>query len=156
MIVAVSKNGVIGNDNKLLWKLPKDMKNFKKLTSNNDVIMGRKTYDSIGRPLPNRVNIVISRSYNNIDGAIVVGSIVEALSKTYKNNDTYIIGGAEIYKQTINYCDEVILTLVDCYIEGDSKIDINSLINGLNKDSVVSYSKDVENEYNFDIITYKR
>lgn len=119
IIAAISKNRVLGDDNKLIWSLPNDLKRFKKLTTNNTVVMGRKTYESIGRPLPNRRNIVITRdeNYHN-DNIEVVNSIKEALLLC--NNDCFIIGGGQIYKQTLDLADKIYLTVVDEEFEGDT------------------------------------
>jgi len=119
IIVAISKNRVIGNDNSLIWNIPEDLKHFKKLTINNTIVMGRKTYESIGRPLPNRRNIVISRQPDYyLDDCEVVSSLEEALLLCA--NDCFIIGGGEIYKQTISIADKIYLTLIDEFFEGDT------------------------------------
>lgn len=119
IIAAISKNRVLGNDNKLIWSLPNDLKRFKKLTTNNTVVMGRKTYESIGRPLPNRRNIVITRDENYHDDNIeVVNSIEEALLLC--NNDCFIIGGGQIYQQTLDLAEKIYLTIVDEEFEGDA------------------------------------
>ena len=117
LICAISKNNVIGNENKLPWNLSEDLKRFKKLTSNNLVVMGRKTFDSIGRPLPNRKNIVLSNNSNlEIDGVEVFNSPDEVIS-LYKEKpekkDMYIIGGTFVYKLFLEYCDYLYITYVD-------------------------------------------
>jgi len=119
IIVATSKNRVIGNDNSLIWSLPSDLKHFKKLTTDNSIVMGRKTYESIGRPLPNRRNIIITRQedYEAVD-CEVVGSLEEALLLCGYN--CFIIGGGEIYKQSMNIADKIYLTLIDEEFEGDT------------------------------------
>ena len=110
-IVAVSENNVIGKDNSLIWHLPADMKFFKEKTTGHCVITGRKNYESIPekfRPLPNRINIVITRQKEYIaPGAIVVGSLEEAFEKASQtgNDEVFIIGGAEIYKQSMHLTD---------------------------------------------------
>ena len=114
LICAFSKNNVIGNENKLPWNLSEDLKRFKKLTSNNLVVMGRKTFDSIGRPLPNRKNIVLSNNSNlEIDGVEVFNSPDEVIS-LYKEmpekKDMYIIGGTFVYKLFLEYCDYLYIT----------------------------------------------
>ena len=121
IIAALTKNNVIGKDNKLLWHLPDDLKNFKRLTTNNTIIMGRKTFESIGKPLPNRHNIVISRSMQKKDGIEVHATIEQALESAQKlNKEIFIIGGAEIYKQTLKHADKMILSHVDMEMEGDA------------------------------------
>lgn len=119
IIVATSKNRVIGNNNSLIWKLPADLKRFKQITTGNTIVMGRKTYESIGKPLPNRRNIIITRDTNYlVDNCEIVNSIEEALMLC--NNDCFIIGGGEIYKQSIDIADKIYLTLVQEDFEGDT------------------------------------
>ena len=111
----MGKNREIGADNQLLWHLPKDLKHFKELTSGHPIIMGRKTYESIGKPLPNRTNIVISRKNDWFEeGILIVGSIKEALKFAKKiDENVFIIGGGTIYEQTIDLADQLEVTLVD-------------------------------------------
>lgn len=119
IIAAIGKNRELGRDNKLLWHIPKDMERFKKLTSGQIAIMGRKTYESLPekfRPLPNRVNIIVTRDANYmISGTTVCHSVEEAIqqAKTIAGKETFIIGGAQIYAQSIKYADKLFLTLVD-------------------------------------------
>ena len=120
LIVAMSQNNVIGDKNKLLWNLKEDLRHFKEVTTGHPIIMGRKTYESIGRPLPNRTNIVITRGDIKIDGCIVVHSIEEALS-LYPNEEVFIIGGAQIYGQSMKYVDKMYLTVIEDDYEGDAK-----------------------------------
>lgn len=123
IIVATSLNYAIGKDNQLLWHLPADLKFFKTTTMGCPVIMGRKTFQSIGRTLPGRQNVVISRDKNfNADKQFdltVVGSIDEALVKLHAENEVFIIGGGEIYKQSIDSADTIYITLVHTIIDGD-------------------------------------
>ena len=119
-VVAVSKNGIIGKDGKLPWHFSSDMKFFKSLTTGHTVIMGRKTFDSIGKALPDRENIVISRrSHIPVPGAEFVTGIGQALKKAQKG-DTFIIGGASIYQATLGAVDGVYLTLIDQEFAGDA------------------------------------
>jgi len=118
IIAAIGKNRELGKDNKLIWHIPKDLKRFKKITSGAVVIMGRKTFESLGHPLPDRVNIVITRDKNYQEkGVIVCYSIEEAIRKSYKlqvtSYKTFIIGGGEIYRQGLKYADKLYLTVVD-------------------------------------------
>ncbi|MCB0706079.1 MAG: type 3 dihydrofolate reductase [Saprospiraceae bacterium] len=120
-IVAASKNNVIGIDNQIPWYLPADLKYFKATTLNHHVIMGRKSYDSIGRPLPKRTNMVITRDlFFTATGVQVVHSIEEALHLAVDQGEqeAFIIGGGEIYKQSMPYWDRVYLTRVDIELEG--------------------------------------
>lgn len=120
--VAVAENYAIGKNNQLLWHMPADLKFFKQITSGHTIIMGRKTFDSVGRPLPNRRNIVISRDPNlKIDGVEVVNSLDEALSIS-KNEEksVFIVGGAEIYKQALPKVDTLYLTTIHHNFEADT------------------------------------
>src|ERR1035437_724350 len=115
----MSENRVIGNDNTLIWKLPADLKRFKEITTGNTIVMGRKTYESIGRPLPNRRNIIITRDKNyKAEGCEVVNSIEESLLTC--DDNVFIIGGGEIYKQSIGISDKIYLTLIHETFEGDT------------------------------------
>lgn len=120
IVVAISENHVIGKDNKLLWRLPNDLKHFKEITTGHTIIMGRKTYDSVGKPLPNRRNIVITRQAITIPGCEVVNSLDAALALCTNENEVFIVGGAEIYKQAIKLTDRIYLTIVRKNFEGDS------------------------------------
>lgn len=123
IIVAHSKNMAIGKDNSLIWHLSDDLKRFKKLTTGHPIIMGRKTYQSIDRPLPNRTNIVITRDMNlEIPGCIVVHSAIEAIEKAkeFDQGEIFIIGGAEIYKETLPLTDRLYVTKVDMHVDGDA------------------------------------
>ena len=132
LICAISKNNVIGNENKLPWNIPEDLKRFKELTSNNWIVMGRKTFDSIGRPLPNRKNIVLSKNKNlRIDSVEVFNSPKEVI-ESYKNNsdqkDLFIIGGTYVYELFLEYSEYLFITHVDKEYSGDAffpKIDWN-------------------------------
>ena len=124
LIAAVAKNGVIGKENALPWYIPEDLKRFKELTTGHTVLMGRKTFESImkrnNKPLPNRTNVVITRDVNfkAPEGAAVYNNLEEAFKKL-KGQDIYVIGGGQIYKQTIDKADVLYITHVDKDIEGD-------------------------------------
>lgn len=153
IIVAMSKNRVIGNNNQLIWKLSSDLKRFKELTTNNPVVMGRKTYESIGRPLPNRRNIVITRNTEySVEGCEIVSSLEEALLLT--NNDCFIIGGGEIYTQSLEIADKIYLTLVHNDFEGDTKFP--ELGKDWVKISRKDFKADDKNEYDYSFIEYER
>ena len=115
LIAAVGRNNELGKDNTLLWKLPADMEHFKKITSLHPVIMGRKTFESIGRPLPNRRNIVITRDVKyKKEGVEVAHSLSEALDLfKEENEEIFIIGGAEIYAQTMPIADKLYITHIE-------------------------------------------
>lgn len=123
LIVAMSENRVIGKDNKLPWHIPEDLRRFKSVTSGHPVIMGRKTYDSIGRPLPGRLNIVITRdhTYRN-DAVSVVYSLDDAIKLASQSDEQeiFIIGGGQIFEQAITLAHKLYLTVVHTEIEGDT------------------------------------
>lgn len=117
IIAAVSRNNVIGINNSIPWKIKEDMQMFKKLTTNNTIIMGRKTFESIGKPLPNRKNIIISS--NKINDVITYSSLREAINNC-KNEEIFLIGGSKIYEEGMNYADKLYITLVNKSINGDT------------------------------------
>ena len=137
LIAAVSDNDIIGVDNKMPWYIPDDLKRFKRLTTDNVVIMGRKTYESIGQPLPNRLNIVISRNKDLvIEGCLVVDSITKAIKKAGNNKDIFIIGGGEIYKRAIDFADRIYLTKIHIEVEGDTTFPTIDTINWVEKGNI--------------------
>lgn len=116
-IVAVARNGVIGDGYDIPWRLSDDLKLFKKITTGHHIIMGRKTYDSIGRPLPKRVNIVVTRDvFFTANGVLTAHSLEQALEIAWEARETeaFVIGGGEIYQQSMSYWDRIYLTEVDC------------------------------------------
>ena len=119
IIAALSKNGVIGHQNRLPWHLPEDLKRFRAYTTGNTVIMGRRTFESIGRPLPGRRTVVVSRQRRSIPGVEVAGSLEEALALPH-SGEIYIAGGAEIYRQAIDRASRMLLTFVEVEVEGDA------------------------------------
>ena len=153
IIVAISKNRVIGDSNKLIWHLPADLKRFKEVTGGHPIVMGRKTYESIGRPLPNRRNIIITRDENyEVDGCEVVNSIEEALLLT--NSDCFIIGGGEIYKQTLHIADQIYLTQVDEDFDGDTTFpELPPSWYVSNKED---FESDEKNPYKYSFILYEK
>lgn len=153
IIVAMSKNRVIGNNNQLIWKLSSDLKRFKELTTGNPVVMGRKTFESIGKPLPNRRNIIITRNNDYIvEGCEIVSSLEEALLLT--NNNCFIIGGGEIYKQALDITDKIYLTLVHKDFEGDTIFP--ELSKEWAKISRKDFEADDKNQYKYSFIEYER
>ncbi|MFN0047528.1 MAG: dihydrofolate reductase [Cytophagales bacterium] len=122
IIVAISNNNAIGKNNQLLWHLPNDLKMFKSITTGHCIIMGRKTYESIGKPLPNRTNILISNQKDfKIEGCELVNSIEEALEKASQKGESevFVIGGGQIYGAAMALADRIYLTKVNVNIEGD-------------------------------------
>ena len=121
IIAAASTNNIIGLNNKLIWDIPRDLKRFKDLNQGHSVIMGRKTFESLPNPLPNRTNIVVTRNTDyNYDGVIVCKSIEDALSHCESDSQPFVIGGGEIYSQTINIVDKIELTRIYKDYEGDA------------------------------------
>ena len=147
----------IGADNQLLWHLPKDLKYFKETTTDHPIIMGRKTYESIGKPLPNRTNIVVSKRKDWFEeGILIVGSVKEALkfAKTM-NENIFVIGGGNIYEQTIDLADKLQVTLVKTQSKAEvffPKINLKVW----DKTAEICHEKDDKNEYDFCFQTYER
>lgn len=157
IICAMGKNNEIGLKNQLLWHLPKDLKHFKEITSGHPIIMGRKTYESIGKPLPNRTNIVVSQKKDWFEeGILIIGTLKEAIKFAKKiNEEIFIIGGGSIYEQTIDIADKLEITLVDAELEADTffpKID-DSIWKKTQEDC---HKKDEQNPYDFCFITYEK
>jgi len=157
LIVATAKNNVIGKDGKMLWNLPGEMRYFKEKTQGNVVIMGRKTYESIGsKPLPNRKNIVLTRQYTPIDhiGVYTETEIEDALdfangisSHNVDKPDIFVIGGQTIYEQMLPYADTVYQTCVELNVEGDAYFPkLNPIIWKLQKSHVEVYTSNDEKQ----------
>lgn len=121
IIAAVAQNGVIGDRNALLWHISEDMKHFKALTTGHPVVMGRKTWESLGRPLPNRVNVVITRQAIEIPGCRVVHSLDETVALFAADEEIFIIGGAQIYAEALPRAGRFYLTRVFHDYEGDTR-----------------------------------
>ncbi len=157
IIVAYDKHMGIGADNDLLWQrdLPADLKHFKELTTGHAIIMGRKTYESIGRPLPNRQNIVVSRSMEPVQGMGVVPSIEEAY-KIATDPQIFIIGGAQIYEQTLDTADVILATEVDAIFE-NATVFFPPINNEVWMETAREHHEaDEANKYAFDFVTYVR
>ena len=160
-VVALSNNNVIGVNNSLPWNLKTDLAHFKNYTSNKIIVMGRKTYESIGRPLPNRINLIVSNTIKEINGAELFKSTEDAINKAKelcinKNlNEIIIIGGGYLFRDTLSITNKLVLTKVDCNIEGDvfyPDIDLNEW----EKLSSEHFTKDLDNDYDFTVITYEK
>ena len=121
IVAAVADNGAIGKNNQLLWKIPEDLKYFRKITKDKTIVMGRKTYESIGKLLPDRENVIITRKLDyNVEGAIIVNSLEEfLLSRMDSKDEIMIIGGGEIYKKAVNYANKMYITEVNTKPEAD-------------------------------------
>lgn len=121
MIAAAAENNALGKDNGLVWHLPDDFKRFKNLTSGHAIIMGRKTFESFQKPLPNRLHIIITRQKNyQAEGCLVVSNLENAIALTDKNQDAFVIGGGEIYKLALSFTDKIELTRVHDSFEADT------------------------------------
>jgi dihydrofolate reductase len=158
IVVAVSENGVIGSQNRLPWKLSDDLRYFKNLTLGKYVIMGRKTFDSIGKPLKERTNLIITRNQGfYADGVLIFHSIETALEYAGSRNqqEVFIIGGAELYKRSLPLSDRIYYTKVDCRIEGDAFFpELNP--GDWMESNVAFYDRNEKNEYSFRIIILDR
>ena len=157
IVVAMGLKNEIGANNQLLWHLPKDLKHFKEITSGHPIIMGRKTYESIGKPLPNRTNIVVSTKKDWFEeGILIVGSLKEAIKFAKKmDEEIFIIGGGNIYEQTIDLAEKLEVTQVNAELKADIFFPkINPKI--WNKTNEISHEKDEKNEYDFSFQTYER
>ena len=156
IIAAIARNNALGKDNQLIWHLPADPKRFKKVTSGHHVIMGRKTYESLGKPLPNRTNIVISRNKDyTAEGCIVRNSLEEAVESAKNDSSPFILGGAEIYKQGIEFADILDLTFIHHDFEADAFFpEIDPEI--WEEISRQDFKADGKNKYDYSFVTYKR
>jgi dihydrofolate reductase len=156
MIAAVAQNNALGKNNELVWHLPNDFKRFKTLTSEHYIIMGRKTFESFPRPLPNRTHIVITRQKNyQPEGCIVVDSIEKAIASCPENEDAFIIGGGEIYALGMSLADALEITCVHHDFEGDAFFpEINA--NDWKVTAEEAHSKDDKHLYDYTYLTYHR
>jgi dihydrofolate reductase len=155
IIVAIAQNNAIGKNNQLLWHMPKDLKHFKEITSGRTIIMGRKTYDSVGKPLPNRRNIVVTRKDMKIPGCEVVNSIDSGLALCENEDEVFIGGGAEIYHQAMDKTDRIYLTIIHHDFDGDTffpEIDYQQW----NEVSREYHQPDEKNLYPYSFITLSR
>ncbi len=156
MIAAVEKDNGLGLDNKLVWHIPRDLKHFKDLTLGHCIIMGRKTFESLPKALPNRKNIVLSRRKNIVyNDAVVVNSIEKAIEETKNDSKPYIVGGGEIYKLFMNYSTYIELTIIHHKFKSDTFF---PKIN-LKKWEVIKrhdIKKSRKERYNYSFLTYKK
>ena len=131
LIVAMAKNRTIGVNNTLPWRCPEDLKHFKALTMGHHMIMGRKTFDSIGRLLPGRTTVVVTRDRNlQIEGCLMANSLPDAIAACANDEKIFIVGGAEIYAQALEHIDTLYITEIQQAIEGDAhfpEFDLNTL-----------------------------
>lgn len=157
-IVAMGENRVIGKNNQLPWRLPADLKHFKRLTTGHPILMGRKTFESIGRPLPDRTNIILTRDPTySMPGCVVVTSLKDALAHAVmlESREVFVIGGAEIYRQTLPSLSRLYLTIVHHFFDGDA------FFPELAPDEWKEISRefhhsDVENPYDYSFVMLER
>lgn len=156
LIAAVAENNALGKDNQLLWHLPDDFKRFKTVTSGHYIIMGRKTFESFPKPLPNRTHVIITRQKDfHPEGCIIVDSVQNAISVCPKDEEIFIIGGGEIYKQSIEIADKLDITKVHHSFDADTffpEIDTAEWI----LDTSEFHSKDEKHLFDFTFETYLR
>ncbi|MGC3961761.1 MAG: dihydrofolate reductase [Rhodocyclaceae bacterium] len=154
LIAAVADNGVIGRDNTLPWRLSDDLKRFKALTLGHPIIMGRKTWDSLGRPLPGRHNIVITRQAGlRLEGATVVHSLDEAMLAAGDVPQVFVIGGAQLYAAALPHANTLHITEVHATVEGDAHF---PPITGFAETHRESHAANDRNEHAFDFVDYAR
>jgi dihydrofolate reductase len=158
IIAAIAKNNALGKDNDLIWHLPADLKRFKKITSGHHILMGRNTFESIGKPLPNRTTIIITRNKDYFkDGCLIAHSIEEAIDLVENDDAIYIIGGAQIYKETMRkgLADRLDVTLVHQEFEADAffpEIDLK-IWEEVNREDLKA---DEKNKFDYSFLSYQK
>lgn len=158
IIVAMGKNNEIGKNNKMPWHLPNDLHYFKEKTTGHVVVMGRKTFESIGKPLPNRKNIVLTRQNNDLHNSVTTIhelNDINHIASKYKDKHIFILGGAEIYKQTIDMADHLFITQIDEAFEADAFF---PQINPTEWKKVyeIKGEKDAKNNYDYTFLKFSR
>ena len=158
IIAAIAKNNALGKDNDLIWHLPADLKRFKKVTSGHHILMGRNTFESIGKPLPNRTTVIITRNKNYFkDGCLIAHGVEEAIDLVENDDAIFIIGGAQVYKEIIEkgLVDQLDITLVHHEFEADAffpEIDLNIWEESKRED----FKADEKNKYDYSFVTYTK
>lgn len=158
IIAAIAKNNALGKNNDLIWHLPADLKRFKKITSGHHILMGRNTFESIGKPLPNRTTIIITRNKNYFkDGCLIANSLEQAIELAKEEEEIFIIGGAQIYKETMakDLADQLDITLVHQEFEADAffpEIDKEIWKEVAREDFVA----DKKNNFDYSFVSYKK
>lgn len=156
IIVAFDENRLIGRDNGLPWHLPADLKHFKQITMGHYMIMGRKTFESIGKPLPGRTSVVITRQAGlQFEGCIMASSLEDAIKKCPSDEEVFVIGGAEIFSQAMQICDKLHTTLIHHQFEGDTHF---SELNPSDWEVISEerFEADEKNPWAYSYIDYKR
>jgi len=155
VIVAFSEGNIIGKNNKMPWKLPADLKRFKAITTGHTVVMGRRTYESIGKPLPNRKNIVLTSIPESIIDCITADSLKDAITVSEPETELFIIGGASVYKQAFPLADKLYITKIHADPGGDTKfpeIDYSEWVETFREE----HKADEKNQYDYTFINYER
>ena len=155
IIVAIAENNVIGCDNQLIWHISEDLRYFKRITSNHTVIMGRKTFESIGKPLPNRKNIIITRNPNfKADGCTIVPSLDAATELVKGENESFIIGGGSVYQSAMPLADKLYITRIHRNYDGDTYFpEIGDEWQEVERQD---FERGEKYEYPFSFVTYTR
>ncbi len=158
IIAAIAHNNALGKDNDLIWHLPEDLKRFKKITSGHHILMGRNTFESIGKPLPNRTTIIITRNNSYFkDGCLIANSIEQAIEMAAADDEVFIIGGAQIYKEAIqkNLADRLDITLVHHQFDADvffPEIDLKIWKEVARED----FKADEKNVYDYSFVSFQK
>lgn len=156
LVVARAENGVIGRDNQLPWRLPEDLAHFKRVTLGKPIIMGRKTYDSIGRPLPGRRNIVVSRNPDlQIEGCDVAGSLIDAQRLCVGVDEICLIGGAQLYAEALASADKLIVTEIAKAFEGDASFPVLDR-SQWRETARETHHAGAPNDFDYAFVTYER
>ncbi len=156
IIVALSENNVVGVRNELPWKLSADLKRLKSLTMGHHIIMGRKTWESLGRPLPGRVNVVITHDrHYKAEGAIVVNSLNEAIQVASDDTEAFVFGGGIIFREALPLVRRIYMTKVHATIEGDTHFPVLNM-NEWKETSREEFKADEKNQYDYSFVTLER
>lgn len=156
IIAAIGTNNELGKNNDLIWHLPADLKRFKQVTTGHHMIMGRKTYESIGKPLPNRTTVIITRDLNyKADGCIITNSLEAAIEIAKKDDNAFIVGGAEIYNKAIDLVDE--LDICEVHSAFDADVFFPYIDQNIWKETKrENFQSDDKNAYDFSFVKYER
>jgi dihydrofolate reductase len=158
IIAAIAKNNALGKDNDLIWHLPADLKRFKKVTSGHHIIMGRNTFESIGKPLPNRTTVIVTKNADYVkEGCLIANSVEQALEMAEEDDQIFVIGGAQIYKYVManNLADILDITLVHNEFEADvffPEID-SDVWDCIEREDFIA---DEKNEYDYSFLRFKK
>lgn len=156
IIVAVSENGVIGNGNRLIWHMPADLRRFKQLTMGHVVVMGRKTFESIGKPLPGRTNVILTRDESfHPEGCEVMRSLEEVIARYKEEDEIFIAGGGKVYSAALRHSVKIYLTRIHHQFEGDTFFPFLKPQEWKVMEHV-RYHADEKNPYDYSFITYLR